>query len=65
MITSATNSEWLGDVKIHNLKQAGLNKSCVIRFKLFTLENNLILNICGHLAKKDRDSFIKEKQLHI
>ena len=65
MITSATNSEWLGDIIIHNLKQAGLSKHCVIRFKLFTLQNNLILNICGHLSKADQDNYIKEKKLHM
>ncbi len=63
MITSATNSKWLGDIQIKNLKEAGLKKECVIRFKLFTLDNSLILNICGKLSEKDQDYFETTKKL--
>jgi mRNA interferase MazF len=53
MITSAKKSEWLFDVKILDLKHAGLNKNCVVRMKSFTLDNGLLLEVCGHLGAKD------------
>jgi mRNA interferase MazF len=62
MITSAKNSSWFGDVPIHELEPAGLRKPCVIRFKLFTLENSLILGQCGKLGKKDVQNFLKMKE---
>jgi mRNA interferase MazF len=53
MITSAMSSEWLFDVKVSDLKSAGLNKDCVVRMKSFTLDNGLFLDRSGHLALKD------------
>ncbi len=55
MITSATHSEWFKDVSIKNLKKAGLKKKCVVRFKLFTIQNNLIKKKVGSLSSLDRE----------
>jgi mRNA interferase MazF len=55
MITSATNSEWFKDVSIKDLKKAGLKKECVVRFKLFTIQNDLIKKKVGSLSSLDRE----------
>jgi mRNA-degrading endonuclease toxin of MazEF toxin-antitoxin module len=56
MITTAARSKWPSDVAIEDLKLAGLNRPCVVRWKLFTLPNDLILRRTGKLAAGDRDS---------
>jgi mRNA interferase MazF len=56
MITTATHSDWPGDTQIENLKSAGLTSPCIVRMKLFTLDNRFIIKNIGTLAKKDRDS---------
>ena len=59
MITSAAKSEWLFDVAISGLAEAGLNKDCVVRMKTFTLDNGLLLERAGHLRAMDADEVIK------
>ena len=54
MITSANNPPWPLDVEITDLKTAGLPAPSVIRIKLFTLDNRLIIERRGRLAGKDR-----------
>ncbi len=56
MITTAARSKWPSDVAIADLKPAGLNRPCVVRWKLFTLPNELILRRAGKLASGDRDN---------
>jgi mRNA interferase MazF len=60
MITSATNSKWFKDVSVSDLKKAGLNKPCFVRFKLFTIQNDLIKNKVGSLSISDK-SEVSEK----
>jgi mRNA interferase MazF len=55
MITTATGSKWPSDVAIQDYKTAGLNRPCVVRWKLFTLPNAFILKRAGSLAFSDRD----------
>lgn len=54
MITSARYSDWFLDVQIEKWREAHLNKPCVARLKVFTLDNNLILGKSGRLAESDR-----------
>ncbi|MCF6353908.1 MAG: type II toxin-antitoxin system PemK/MazF family toxin [Candidatus Polarisedimenticolaceae bacterium] len=54
MITSASNSDWPLDVDIQDLDAAGLPSASVVRMKLFTLDNKLIIRKAGALAKQDR-----------
>lgn len=56
MITSATENGWPHDVAITDLKSAGLSVPCVVRFKLFTMDNRLVLRKAGKLAKADRET---------
>ena len=53
MITSAVKSKWLFDVPVDDLDTAGLKKNCVVRMKSFTLDNGLLMEICGSLGSKD------------
>ena len=54
MITSARAGAWLGDVSINDLQTAGLKKSCVVRLKIFTLDNAIIMAKAGCLGETDR-----------
>ena len=54
MITSASQSEWPLDVRLADLHTAGLTSASVVRMKLFTLDERLILRKAGSLAAADR-----------
>jgi mRNA interferase MazF len=56
MITTATRSKWPSDIIIDDLAAAGLNQPCVVRWKLFTLPNEIILRRAGKLGEPDRDN---------
>ncbi len=58
MITTAAGSSWPSDIAIEELKAAGLDRPCFIRWKLFTLPNNFILRRAGKLASRDRDHVV-------
>ena len=58
MITTTAGSAWPSDVAIEDLKLAGLNRPCVVRWKLFTLPNNAILKRAGKLASHDQSNII-------
>jgi mRNA interferase MazF len=53
-ITSARHSRWPGDRTIAGLKSAGLSAPCVVRLKLFTLDNRLLIRKIGRLGGEDR-----------
>ena len=55
MITS-TGTDWPSDVMIADWQGAGLNVPCRIRFKLFTLDDALIIRRLGRLTKNDAHS---------
>ncbi|NOS87127.1 MAG: type II toxin-antitoxin system PemK/MazF family toxin [Methylococcaceae bacterium] len=57
MITSAKHAAWPLDTHIEDLNAAGLPTASVIRLKLFTLDNRLILGKLGQLATTDKLSF--------
>ncbi len=55
MITSA-GSDWPSDVAIQGWRRAGLNVPCKVRFKLFTLDDALIIRKLGTLSKQDGEA---------
>nr|WP_314258271.1 type II toxin-antitoxin system PemK/MazF family toxin [uncultured Devosia sp.] len=59
MITTARRSIWPSDVPITDLNSAGLMQPSVIRFKLFTLPNDLLLRPLGKLAASDQARMIE------
>ncbi len=58
MITSAKNSNWLHDVNISDLNSTGLSSASIVRMKLFTLDNRLIIRKAGILAYNDQQAVI-------
>lgn len=54
MITSAGHAPWPLDVAISDLAGAGLPAPSMIRMKLFTLDNRLILKRLGKLGSRDQ-----------
>lgn len=54
MITSASRSIWPGDIVIGDLEAAGIPHASVIRFKLFTLPNALVVRKLGRLDSHDQ-----------
>lgn len=57
MITSADQFAWPGDCPIHDLNTAGLASVCLIRLKLFTLDERLVIRRAGTLAELDQKKF--------
>jgi mRNA interferase MazF len=53
MITSAKISTWPLDVEIEDLDSAGLPSASVVRMKLFTLDDRLVIRQAGVLSEKD------------
>jgi mRNA interferase MazF len=53
MITATTDNVWPSDVSLTNWQAAGLKVACLLRLKLFTLDQNLVLKTIGYLSPKD------------
>lgn len=53
MITTARHTRWPGDTPI-SPAASGLPKECLVRMKIFTLDNRLILRMATKLPPKDR-----------
>ena len=53
MITSAEHADWPLDCVVQNLQAAGLPAPSKVRFKLFTLDHQLVLGKLGQLASDD------------
>ena len=56
MVTSAQNSNWPLDCTITDLDKAGLSSPSIVRMKLFTLDDRLIISKVGHLSLPDKSS---------
>lgn len=54
MITTSDHRRWPGDYLIEDLINAGLTSPCIVRLKLFTLDNRLIIKRLGGLGFEDR-----------
>jgi len=65
MITTAGHHPWPGDVRLTDLKAAGLNAPCLVRLKLFTLDNRLIVKKIGRLAAADRQQVNRQLQTYL
>lgn len=55
MITSAKNSDWSLDIEIQDLDSAGLTSPSIVRMKLFTLDEQLIIRKAGKLTPTDQN----------
>ncbi|MBB5276777.1 mRNA interferase MazF [Rhizobium rosettiformans] len=54
MITTAKASNWPSDVAITDLDAAGLRVPCLIRWRMATIPNDLVLRRLGELNPLDR-----------
>lgn len=54
MITTKTDPAWPGDTHLIDHAGAGLPAPSLVRLKLFTLDNRLIVKIAGKLSPGDR-----------
>nr|WP_248277325.1 type II toxin-antitoxin system PemK/MazF family toxin [Brasilonema octagenarum] len=54
MITTRTHAPWVLDVPITDLSSAGLKAASIVRMKLFTLDDALVLRHIGTLAEADK-----------
>jgi mRNA interferase MazF len=55
MITTAGHTRWPSDCPIQDLRPTGLRVACVVRWKLFTLDNRALQWRIGHLGERDAD----------
>ena len=55
MITTASKLQWPSDLAIEHFAAAGLTHPCVIRWKIFTLDDRLYLGRVGRLDQRDID----------
>lgn len=53
MITSAEHAGWPSDVPV-DWRKSGLPRPCIVRMKLFTLDNRLVERKAGRLSAADR-----------
>lgn len=53
MITTKSEPPWQGDTWIEDLKTVGLDRRCLVRMKLFTLDSRLISRHIGRLSESD------------
>jgi mRNA interferase MazF len=58
MVTTASHTTWPSDIGLTDLKAAGLARACVVRFKLVTLPNSIVLRRAGALAQANRDNVL-------
>ena len=65
MITSAAHEPWPGDTPLTGLVSAGLQRPCLVRLKIFTLDNRFILRRIGILAAADRKRLGSELAAHL
>lgn len=54
MITTVAHPAWTLDTAIKDLDSSGIKAPSIIRFKLFTLDNELIIKKIGSLSNYDR-----------
>lgn len=65
MITTAGHQPWPGDVNLNDLKAAGLTAKCLVRLKLFTLDQRLIVKKIGRLASADQQHVSGQLQTYL
>jgi mRNA interferase MazF len=53
MITTAKVTAWPSDYFLGETSSVGLSKACYVRWKLFTLSNDMIISKLGRLSDDD------------
>jgi mRNA interferase MazF len=60
MITTRGHRPWPGDTELTDYQAAGLRVPCLVRLKLFTLDNRLLAKKIGRLRAEDRARVLAE-----
>jgi mRNA interferase MazF len=53
MVTTSGHAPWPGDTPLQDHHSAGVPLPCMVRLKLFTLDNRLTLRKLGRLSERD------------
>ena len=56
MVTTVGHSPWALDVKLNDLANAGLTAASLVRMKLFTLDDVLVIKKIGSLSEQDKNA---------
>jgi mRNA interferase MazF len=54
MVTTSGHRSWPGDVALSDHEAAGLQVRCIVRLKLFTVDNRLLVKRIGCLPNNDQ-----------
>lgn len=54
MVTSAERSHWESDIELSDWQSAGLRKTSMVRWKLFAIDEQLIVSRRGTLSPRDQ-----------
>lgn len=65
MITTRQRPSWPGDFRIEDWKEASLKVSCIVRLKLFTLDNRVFLRTLGRLSSADAARMDEQLRSHL
>jgi hypothetical protein len=57
MVTSAERSHWETDIELDDWQSAGLRKASILRWKIFTIDEQLIVSRRGSLSERDQRKF--------
>jgi mRNA interferase MazF len=57
MITTKSEPGWPGDTPLQDHAAAGLSRPCLVRLKLFTLDNRLLQRRLGRITQRDGRRF--------
>jgi len=65
MITSAAHRSWPGDWEVRELDATGLRAPCMVRLKVFTLDNRLVIRRIGALGEVDQRGVEASLRTHL
>jgi mRNA interferase MazF len=65
MITTKAHHPWPGDTDISDYRSVGLKTPCIVRLKIFTLDNRLILEQIGQLSDADCNKISENIRLYL
>ena len=65
MITTKAHHPWPGDTDVDDYQLAGLKTPCIVRLKIFTLDNRLVVRQIGRLSDKDRNRTSENIRLYL
>jgi mRNA interferase MazF len=65
MVTTSGHRSWPGDVALSDLEAAGLHMRCIVRLKLFTLDNRLLVKRIGCLSVNDQKKISSQLKTYL